>query len=230
MSDRLSLISHHLCPYVQRAVIALSEKGVDYEKIAVDLADKPDWFLEVSPLGKTPVLLAGGTAIFESNVILEYLEETQPHPLYPADPLERAEHRAWIEFGSSVLAAIASFYVARDAASFREKSAILARKFGQLEDRLTSGRYFAGDDFSLVDAVFGRVFRYFDLFDRLGDFAGLAGRAKLARWRRALAQRPSVRRAVGEDYQERLRRFLEGRGSHLSGLLDDAERMRAGVG
>src|ERR687887_2077602 len=86
----LKLVSHKLCPYVQRAVIALTEKNVPFERIDVDLADKPDWFKAVSPLGKTPVLIVGDTAIFESAVILEYLEETQAMPLHPADPLVRA--------------------------------------------------------------------------------------------------------------------------------------------
>src|SRR6202142_1075029 len=103
MSPPLKLISHKLCPYVQRAVIALTEKGVAFERIDIDLADKPDWFLAISPLGKTPVLRGGDAAIFESAVILEYLEETEPNQLHPADPLRRAEHRGWIEFGSSVL-------------------------------------------------------------------------------------------------------------------------------
>src|SRR6266576_319478 len=98
MAERLRLISHKLCPYVQRAVIALTEKSVAFERIDIDLANKPDWFVAISPLGKTPVLQVGNTAIFESAVILEYLEETQSKPLHPADALVRAEHRAWIEF------------------------------------------------------------------------------------------------------------------------------------
>src|SRR5437764_2510093 len=118
MAPKLTLISHKLCPYVQRAVIALTEKGVPFERIDIDLSNKPDWFLKISPLGKTPVLVVDGTAIFESAVILEYLEETQPHPLHPADPLHRAEHRGWIEFGSAVLNDIAGFYGAKDKATF----------------------------------------------------------------------------------------------------------------
>src|SRR3979490_2682955 len=94
MTAPLKLISHKLCPYVQRAVIALAEKGVGFERIDIDLANKPDLFLKISPLGKTPVLQVGDTAIFESAVILEYLEETQPKPLHLDDPLRRAEHRA----------------------------------------------------------------------------------------------------------------------------------------
>ena len=46
MAAPLKLISHKLCPYVQRAVIALTEKGVAFERIDIDLANKPDWFLE----------------------------------------------------------------------------------------------------------------------------------------------------------------------------------------
>ena len=80
MTAKLRLISHKLCPYVQRAVIALTEKGVPFERIDIDLANKPGWFLAISPLGKTPVLQVGDSAIFESAVILEYLEETQPKP------------------------------------------------------------------------------------------------------------------------------------------------------
>src|SRR5215472_495199 len=122
MAAALKLISHKLCPYVQRAVIALTEKSVAFERIDIDLADKPDWFLKISPLGKTPVLMVGEHAIFESAVILEYLEETQANPLHPADPLVRAEHRAWIEFGSAVLSDIAGFYAAPDEASFKAKA------------------------------------------------------------------------------------------------------------
>jgi glutathione S-transferase len=73
MAAHLKLISHQLCPYVQRAVIALTEKGTAFERIDIDLANKPDWFLAISPLGKTPVLQVSETPIFESAVILEYL-------------------------------------------------------------------------------------------------------------------------------------------------------------
>ncbi len=127
MAAALKLISHKLCPYVQRAVIALAEKGVPFERVDIDLANKPIGFW-LSP-GKTPVLQVGGKAIFESAVILEYLEETQTKPLHPADPLARAEHRAWIEFGSTVLNDIAGFYAAPDEATFRARTAQLEQRF-----------------------------------------------------------------------------------------------------
>src|SRR5438445_13377744 len=133
MAAPLKLISHKLCPYVQRAVIALTEKGVAFERIDIDLANKPDWFLKISPLGKTPVLVVGDRAIFESAVILEYLEETQSKPLHPADPLVRAEHRAWIEFGSVVLNDIAGFYASASADTINAIVTPTPLSFTQLE-------------------------------------------------------------------------------------------------
>jgi glutathione S-transferase len=212
----LTLISHPLCPYVQRAVIALTEKSVPFERVDVDLANKPDWFKAISPLGKTPVLKVGDRAIFESAVILEYLEDTQAHPLHPADPLARAEHRAFIEFASSVLSDIWGFYTAPDATAFGSKAQILARKFQHLEQRLIDGPYFAGSRFSLVDAAFGPVFRYFDVFDRIGDFAVFSERPKVKAWRDVLAIRPSIQRAVAGDYGPQLWEFLKARRSYLS--------------
>jgi glutathione S-transferase len=215
----LTLVSHYLCPYVQRAVIALQEKQIPFERIDVDLANKPAWFNALSPLGKTPVLKADDVAIFESAVILEYLEETQPLPLHPSDPLRRAEHRSWIEFGSATLNDIASLYSAPDEASFGQKAGKLSEKFRWLESRLGPGPYFDGSGFSLVDAVFGPVFRYFDVFDRVGEFGILAGKPKVAAWREKLAARSSIGAAVAPDYDARLWAFLHARKSHLSQLM-----------
>src|SRR3954453_18345820 len=216
MAAPLKLISHKLCPYVQRAVIALTESGVSFERIDFDLANKPDWFLKVSPLGKTPVLVVGDRAIFESAVILEYLEETQAARLHPGDALRRAEHRTWIEFGSAVLNDIAGLYSAPDEAAFKVKASQLEARFTRLEARLSARPWFDGAEFSLVDAVFGPVFRYFDVFDEIADFGILAGKPHIARWRKHLADRPSVRNAVRADYSALLRDFIERRNSWLS--------------
>ena len=218
MPSRLRLISHKLCPYVQRAVIALDEKGVAFERVDIDLVNKPDWFLKISPLGRTPVLQVGDTAIFESAVILEYLEETEPKPLHPTDALRRAEHRGWIEFGSAILNDIAGLYSAPDEAAFKAKAAQLEARFARLEARVVAAPWFDGEKFSLVDAVFGPVFRYFDVFDGIGEFGILENKPKLARWRASLAARPSVKSAVSAEYPALLRDFLRRRNSWISQL------------
>ncbi len=222
---KFRLISFALCPYVQRAAILLAEKGVEFERINIDLANKPDWFLKLSPLGTVPVLVVEQDGreqvLFESAVIAEYLDETIAPQLHPADPLEKARHRAWIEFASATLADIYGYYAAPDEASFRAKEEAIAAKFQRLEEQLGEGPFFAGTKFGLVDAAFAPAFRYFDLFDRVGG--GLFdGKPRLNAWRRALADRPSVRGAVAGDYLERLQEFVASRGSHLGRLLEPA--------
>lgn len=219
MPQKLTLISHLLCPYVQRAAIALAEKGVPYERINIDLANKPDWFLAISPLGKVPVLLVDNRVIFESAVILEYLDEALPKPLHPADIFERAENRSWIEFGSAVLSDLWGFYTAPDRESFEAKATALEQKFARIEARLGDGPWFGGADFSLVDAVFAPALRYFDVLDTIGDFGILTNKPKVAAWRQALAARPSVRGAVTADYPDLLQQFFVARDSYLSGLI-----------
>jgi len=197
MSERLTLISHKLCPYVQRAAIVLAEKGIAFERIDVDLSNKPDSFLRISPLGKTPVLLVDGEPIFESAVICEYLEDTTLPRLHPGNALHRARHRAWMEFGSAVLNTIAGFYNAPDEQALHSKAAELRSRFEQIKAALGDGPYFAGGDFSVVDAVFGPIFRYFDVFDGIADF-GILGHASgpgLARGPRCAPDRSRCRRA-----------------------------------
>jgi glutathione S-transferase len=220
MAAVLKLVSHKLCPYVQRAVIALAEKGVAFERIDIDLANKPDWFLKISPLGKVPVLTvtteSGEVALFESNVICEYIEETQPGPkLHPIDPLERAGHRAWMEFGSAILSDLWGLETTTDANTFEAKRQAVIAKFARVEAALGPGPFFAGRSFSLVDAVFAPIFRYFDVFDELGDLSVFAATPRLRAWRVKLARRPSVKAAVGADYPELLRAFLKRHNAHL---------------
>lgn len=220
----LTLVSHALCPYVQRAAIVLLEKGVPFERRDVDLAAKPDWFLAVSPLGKTPVLLTGNTAVFESAVICEYLEDTNGPPLHPPQPLERARHRAWMEFGSATLATVWGFYTAPDAAGLQARRIELQQRFAQLEAELDkTGPYFAGARFSMVDAVFAPVFRYLDAFEACGESGWLDTLPRMQRWRTALAARPSIQKAATADYPQRLLDFLRTRNGELARRMAHAE-------
>lgn len=219
----LALASHPLCPYVQRAAIVLAEKGVPFERLDIDLSKKPDWFLRVSPLGKTPVLLVGDEAIFESAVICEYIEDTTLPRLHPADALQRARHRSWMEFGSALLNLIGAFYNAADEPALLARASEIKTRLSQIEAALDRGPYFAGQAFSMVDAVFGPVFRYFDVFDAVSDFGFWDGLPKVRSWRRSLAARPSVAEAVRLDYPALLRTFLLARGTALSRRMPCAD-------
>lgn len=220
MAPKLQLISHVLCPYVQRAVIILQEKQIPHDRTYIDLGDKPDWFRQISPLGKVPLLIIDEQeTLFESAVICEYLDEITPGSLHPTNTLEKAKHRAWIEFGSSILNTIAGFYNAADEATFEQKKQDLINKFTWLEESLKSQTYFGGQQFSLVDAVYGPIFRYFDVFEAIADFQIFQATPKVRAWRSVLQTHPTVKAAVVDDYPQRLRTFLQKRHSYLSTLV-----------
>ena len=225
------LISHRLCPFVQRAAITLEEKGVPFERVDIDLANKPDWFLKLSPLGKVPVLVVDDdTVLFESSVIAQYLDEVTGGELLSRDPLEKARELAWMEFASNLIGLIGNLYSARTASAFELAAGNLRQRFETLEAELGDGPWFGGDRFSLVDAAFAPAFRYFEVIDRLIDSRLFASTPRLARWRDALAARPSVAAAVSNDYADRLLEFLAKRDSvvgRAARIAADAKREAA---
>ena len=220
---KLTLISHHLCPYVQRAAIALNEKGVEFERKNIDLNNKPDWFLKLSPLGKVPILVVDDeTVLFESSVIAQYVNEITGGDLLSTDTGEKYRQLAWMEFASEVIGSVGQLYNANGNGTFNRARSVLEDKFGRVEEALGDGdsfnRMFSGKDFSLVDAAFAPVFRYFDLIDELTYIDFFANTPKVAAWRKALKQRPSVISAVADDYPERLRAFFASRNSVVGRL------------
>jgi glutathione S-transferase len=86
------------CPFCARVRIVLAEKGVPYEPVEIDLANRPAWLYEKNPAGKVPVLEEDTLVLPESAVIMEYLEERYPEPaLLPSDPAQRALERLRID-------------------------------------------------------------------------------------------------------------------------------------
>ncbi|CTQ60973.1 glutathione S-transferase family protein [Roseibium album] len=225
MTYPFTLISHSLCPYVQRAAIVLAEKSIPFDRTYIDLSDKPDWFKAASPLGKVPLLKTGNHRyLFESAPIVEFIDETQAERLHPDDPVERATHRAYVEFASQILNGIGALYSAADEQSFENAKHALRSKFEHLDTRIdATGPYFDRDRFSIVDAAFGPVFRYFDVFDTFTDLGIFNDLPRVRRWRCALAVRPSVANAVTNDYATLLRAFVLKKGSWITGLMLSAE-------
>ena len=156
----LKLISFTLCPYVQRAMIVLSEKNISFDIEYIDLSAPPSWFYDISPLEKVPLLLVDEKPLFESMVICDYLDEITAGSLYPSDAFAKAQNRAWIEFGNEILNSTYEFFLTDDPKKFKHLKNILIDRFEVLEDEISNGDYFNGVDFSMIDAVYAPIFRY----------------------------------------------------------------------
>jgi len=208
------LVSFDVCPYVQRSVITLQEKGVPYEIEYIDLNNKPEWFMQLSPLGKVPILIIEDTVIFESATINEYLDEIAPgRKLQPSDPLQRAHNRAWIEFTSTVLVTRNQMQHAKTEQETRRLAAVVNSQLARLEEQLDNGPFFNGNDFSLVDAAAAPLFqRLAWLLELAPDLGVLDDLPKVTAWSEALLQRESVKRSTVADIRERYLGYLQGNG------------------
>lgn len=225
----LELISSNRCPFVQRSIVALEHKQVPYKLTILDPYDPPEWFSEISPLGKVPVLRipsdgnGSDEVLFESAVINEYLDETTPGQLHPEDPLERAKNRAWIEFGGGCLSNTFKLMTVETQEEFDgvldELRTALKRIEGVIDD---TGPYFNGADFALVDAAYAPLFIRMSILKEMIGVDVAAGIPKVARWQDALMSMDAVAKARFPGLSDRFRELMQDRQSHALGMLQKA--------
>jgi glutathione S-transferase len=166
----MKLIDAARCPYCARVRIALAEKGLDHETVAVDLSDRPQWLRDLNPpSGRVPVL-DDGFVLPESEVIMAYLDERYPEPaLLPADAAERALVRLQVHRFDDLLGD--DYYAARRGDPNR------------LEERLAA--------LDLGTSLFAG-FAYLPWVVRARDLLGVELPARLDEWLAGMAERPSV--------------------------------------
>jgi glutathione S-transferase len=210
------LISFKRCPFVQRSVIMLREKGIDFDITYIDIKDPPDWFRAISPLGKVPVLRCGDNVLFESAVINEYLDETHPPALHPSDPLLRAKNREWIEFGSSLNMEVIAVMMAKDKADFDGKFQQAQQSLARVEAQLGDGPFFNGPDFSLVDAAYAPTLQRAAILQQCFQVDLLAELPKLRAWWDALAARDSVQQSAVPELDQLYLTAVNKNGGYLA--------------
>ncbi len=211
----LELISFKVCPFVQRSVIALHEKQVDFKLTHIMPSNQPDWFKEISPLGKVPVLKVGDSPVFESAVILEYLDEVYTPQLHPDDPLEKATHRSWMEYCSDLVMTQFKMLTAKDEQGFEENRDKLKQGLQRLDTVVAEATpFFAGEAFTLVDTVYAPLFMRLKIVEDIHPLE-LDISPRLQTWADALLARETVKNSVVDDFEVVFKGFLKGQESYL---------------
>ncbi len=141
-----------------RVRIVLAEKGVSYEVINIESRGKPEELVELNPYGTVPTLVDRELALYEPNIITEYLDERFPHPpLMPVYPVARAKARLIIyrierEWGP-LIKKLETGKTTETRAAAKE----LASYFSQIMPVFNSSAYFLGDEFTLVDCCLAPI-------------------------------------------------------------------------
>ncbi len=196
------LISFNICPFVQRSVILLEEKGVDYDIDFIDVYDPPAWFLEISPTGKVPVLQVDGEVLFESTVIGEYLEEVYDPKFHPSDSLVKAKNRAWMEFTSPLYGGTFNFMMSTSKEDAAKHVSFMLNTQKSLNDVMVKKPWFNGDDFSIIDIFAAPYFVRVEFFKKHFKVDILDGFDNLQEWSDRLLARPSVQNSIVKGFDK----------------------------
>ena len=218
---KLELVSFKICPFVQRAVITLLYKDIPHNITYIDLSSPPDWFKQLSPFGKVPVLKVDDEhVIFESAIIDEFLDEICPGNLLPSDPLQRAIDRSWIDFGSSVILDFSGLIHSVDADKFDSKLQVVKNEFDWLEKKLGNGPYFNGDDFSLVDIAYAPLFMRTDMLNMADELYPSSRFPKVSDWANKLLAIPVLPQSLVSDFEEILKNRIKSKAPYAASQLN----------
>ena len=218
---KLELISFKLCPFVQRAVIILKKQKIDYDITFINLMDPPDWFKEISPTGQVPLLKADDAIIFESNVISEFANDISETDLHPADAVQKATNRAWIEFSSTMFNDLFNI-VTGDKEAFTKAKDSLFTKLARVESVKGDGKFFNGSNFAIIDAAFAPIFMRLGWINEFtNDALSLAEFSNLNAWSEAILAVDEVADSVEDGLDDVYYSNIEAREGYLSTLLVD---------
>jgi len=216
----LELISFKICPFVQRAVITLLRKNIPHKLTYIDLASPPEWFKQISPFGKVPVLKINEQhVIFESAIIDEYLDEAYPGKMLPDNPILRAIDRSWIEFGTSLTLAFSGLIHSQDEQAWQSKLQSVTKQFNWLENKLGDGPYFNDKDFSLVDIAYAPLFMRSDLLNLADTLYPTQHYPKVARWAEKLLAIPELPDSVVSDFEDTLKSHLKQKAGYAASQM-----------
>lgn len=202
-------------------------KQVAFDVTYIDLGDKPDWFLEISPHGKVPVLSVDGQPLFESNAIAEYLDETVAPRLHPEDPVRRARHRAWTDFAPDFASALSGVYWTKGAEEIGAKVETAARHVAKLEEALAAerggdGPYFNDRRLCLVDAAYAPFLQRFAFVEAYLETGLLDDFPLLQAWSDALLADEAVTGSVPSSFEAEFVASIRKRGFYVGTLLANA--------
>ena len=216
----LQFYSNDVCPFAYRVRLTLAEKAIDHELHTIDLLDIPDWYYDISPTGKVPLLKWGEDVVWESTVINEFLEDAWPEiPLLPKNPVARAHARIWIEFCNTAFQPnYCGLVFELDKNRHEAIRSLLHESLKTMDEGLAKtapGPYWLGEQLSLVDLAYYPFFEHAPVLSHYRGFDIAAEYNHIHRWLAAMRERPSVlnNQREAEFYIEAYKPYVDGSAS-----------------
>ena len=215
----MKVVSFKICPFVQRVTALLEAKNVDYEVEYIELSNKPEWFLKISPNAQVPLLITDeNQVLFESDAIVEYIDEVIGTPLTSDDPLKKAQDRAWSYLASKNYLLQCSAQRSPDAVILEERAAKLSTAFGKIESRLGDDPYASGDQLGMIDIAWLPLLHRASIIERESGYDFLEAFPRVKRWQQVLLATGIAEKSVACDFEERFNAFYLAEETHLGQL------------
>jgi glutathione S-transferase len=215
----LKLATSILSPFGQRVEMVMIEKNLPFEKVNVNLAQRPDWFIRDSKLGKVPILYAEEQILFESIVICEYLEEKYSQTkLHSDNLLIKAQHRSWMEFSNFLVSTLFQMVAADSEAGFNNHKGNIIEKLKIFEQNIKFSPYFHGDNFMLIDICMASFLKPLFFLDNRFNLEIISSFKQFATYAENLLARNSLHKSTHPDYEEVLKNFIKNKKSFLLNL------------
>ena len=230
----IKIVSFKICPFVQRVTALVEAKRVPYDIEFINLSNKPQWFMDISPTGQVPMLITEeGEALFESDAIVEYIEEVTPPLVEDVSPVQRAKDRAWSYQASKHYLVQCSTMQSRDKAVLAEREAKLTKAFEKAEKQLGEGPFFNGETLGNVDIAWLPLLHRAQIVREHSGYDFLADYPKVRTWQGAIAETGLYAKSVATDFNEKFSDFyltehtFLGRGADFSEPAELAGRRSA---
>ena len=208
--------SFKICPFVQRVTALLEAKHIPYEIEYIRLQDKPQWFLDISPNGQVPVLITdSGIPLFESDAIVEYLDEVSSPIEDNTSPEQRALDRAWSYMATKNYLVQCSTMQSADKDTWTKRSEQLSNLFSKANSAIEKGPFFKGETISNVDIAWLPLLHRANIILEHTGYDLLAGHPKVQAWQQAIMKTDIVEKSVSDDFENRFTDFYLSNSTYL---------------
>lgn len=215
----MKVVSFKICPFVQRVTALLEAKRVPYDIEHINLSDKPDWFLKASPNGQVPILFTDdGRVLFESEAIVEYIDEVAGLTLHPSDPVQKAQARAWMHLASKNYLTQCSMQRSPDARTLNGRAEKFTTAFAKIEQRLGDGPFAGGELIGMVEIAWLPLLHRAAIIKARSGYDVLDGFPRVKAWQEVILGTGLADRSVAEDFEERFTAFYLAESTYLGQL------------
>ncbi len=204
----MKIVSFKICPFVQRVTALLEVKGQSYDVEYINLSEKPDWFLKASPNAQVPILVTDSNEVlFESDAIIEYIEETVSEPLFSRNPVKKAQQRAWSYLAAKHYLVQCGAQRSKDKGTLEERSARLSKAFGKLDGTLSQSGFIGGSKMGMVDIAWLPLLHRAAIIEKNSGYDFLRDWSKLRNLQRKILETGVCERSVSTDFEEKFCSF-----------------------